>query len=365
MLSLFDQAVARAEPLVLATVIRTGGSTYSKAGAQMLIAADGESAGLLSGGCLEADLMEHARAVLTVGAAKRVHYDSGAVEDPVFGLGSGCEGAMDILLQRLDAASGWQPMKRLTAAWRRQHSEALLLVVQSAESVVPAGSGLFLGDGMSFGMPSAANAIQADLQGIAASMLQSGGSRLLGRILPGIELFALQQPAPARILVLGGGADAQPVVDFAVALGWQVTLVDHRSYYARRERFPGAAAVLGGGPAALAQLLMATVTGSSPYAAAIVMSHHLSSDRDYLQELAHTEIPFVGLLGPPARRERLLTALGDSAARLRGRLRAPVGLDLGAASPEAIALAIVAEIQGTMTGRVQMGPMSTRQPGGT
>ena len=86
------------EPLVLATVVRTGGSTYAKPGAQMLIAADGEYAGLLSGGCLEGDLREHARDVAATGKARIVSYDLRSTTDQLFGLGAGCEGAMDVLL---------------------------------------------------------------------------------------------------------------------------------------------------------------------------------------------------------------------------------------------------------------------------
>ena len=89
---------------MLATVIRTGGSTYAKPGAQMLIAADGEYAGLLSGGCLEGDLREHARDVAASGEARIVSYDLRSTTDQLFGLGAGCEGAMDILLTRVSAA---------------------------------------------------------------------------------------------------------------------------------------------------------------------------------------------------------------------------------------------------------------------
>ena len=101
------------EPLVLATVIRTGGSTYAKPGAQMLIAADGEYAGLLSGGCLEGDLREHAREVAASGQARIVSYDLRSTTDQLFGLGAGCEGAMDVLLVRECrlARCDWQPSR--------------------------------------------------------------------------------------------------------------------------------------------------------------------------------------------------------------------------------------------------------------
>src|SRR4249919_2651810 len=100
LLPLYDRARLTNEPLVLATVVRTSGSTYAKPGAQMLIASDGEYAGLLSGGCLEGDLREHARLVAGTGAARIVSYDMRSQDDTLFGLGAGCEGAMDILLTR-------------------------------------------------------------------------------------------------------------------------------------------------------------------------------------------------------------------------------------------------------------------------
>ena len=103
LLPLFERARALDQPLVLATVIRTGGSTYAKPGAQMLIAADGEYAGLLSGGCLEGDLREHARAVAASGSGRIVSYDLRSTTDQLFGLGAGCEGAMDVLLTRVSA----------------------------------------------------------------------------------------------------------------------------------------------------------------------------------------------------------------------------------------------------------------------
>src|SRR6188768_5456 len=110
LLPLYDRARLANEPLVLATVVRTGGSTYAKPGAHMLIARDGEYAGLLSGGCLEGDLRVHASEVAASGAARIVSYDLRSTTDQLFGLGAGCEGAMDILLTRIAADRDWQPL---------------------------------------------------------------------------------------------------------------------------------------------------------------------------------------------------------------------------------------------------------------
>lgn len=365
LLPLFERERAQGRHMVLATVVRTDGPTYTKPGAHLLIAANGEFAGLVSGGCLEGDLSAHSRSVLDSGRAKLVRYDMRGPDDLLFGMGSGCEGAMDILLQRLDAGQSWQPMTRLADAWRAQRAESLLLVVQCQDPALPAGSGVFAADGAAFGV-SAPSAALISLRARAAQMLPDGHSHYLSQLMPDLALLALRQPPPPRLLLLGAGPDAQPVVELAVFLGWQVIVVDHRSHYAQASRFPGAAAVLDGGPAAASDLLARRSNGAphagTSFTAAIVMSHHLANDLAYLRALSPSDVPYIGLLGPRIRRERLLADLGEHAALLRPRLRAPVGLDLGAVTPEAIALSIIAEIQATLAVGATMKPMGLNEP---
>jgi xanthine dehydrogenase accessory factor len=355
LLPLFEELRAQSSAMVWAVVTKTAGPTYAKAGAQMLIAPDGRYAGLLSGGCLEGDLAEHARGVLVSGLARLVTYDMRTPDDLLFGLGSGCEGAMDILLVRLDAARDWQPLSRLAAAWRGRHSEEALLVVTSRNANLPAGAGVFPRDGRMFGDAPAVADI-GTVSEAAERSLPEHLTELLAGPLPDVEVLRLSQAPPPQILVLGAGPDAQPVVALATQLGWSVTVIDHRSHYARIENFPGASAVLDGGPAVTDRML----GGAARIAAAVVMSHHFSSDLAYLGMLAHSDVPYIGLLGPAVRRERLLFQLGAESDRLAGRLRAPVGLNLGADTPESIALAIVAEIHAVLAGRDDTGSMSDR-----
>ena len=120
LLPMFERARSERAPLVLATVVATRGSTYRKAGAQMLIGAGGRYEGILSGGCLEGDLAAHAASVLETGAPKLVRYDNGGDDDLLWGLGAGCEGGMDVWLVRLDPAANWEPFAR----WRSASSSA-------------------------------------------------------------------------------------------------------------------------------------------------------------------------------------------------------------------------------------------------
>jgi xanthine dehydrogenase accessory factor len=166
------------------------------------------------------------------------------------------------------------------------------------------------------------------------------------------KIFGLAHALPPRVLLLGAGPDTLPIVDFAARLGWKVTLIDHRSAYAQASRFPTAERVVHSRPDELSG-----VFETRGFDAAVVMSHHLPSDLAYLQWLAKTEIPYVGLLGPAIRREKLLADMGTDANLLRPRLRAPVGLAIGGRAPESIALAIVAEIHAFVHGS-EGGPFS-------
>jgi xanthine/CO dehydrogenase XdhC/CoxF family maturation factor len=162
----------------------------------------------------------------------------------------------------------------------------------------------------------------------------------------GMDLWVGVIPPPLRLLLLGGGPDARPVAELAAFLGWHVTVVDHRSSYLDPRRFPAGTRLVESD----AEEVAAAVELDS-YAAAIVMSHHLDSDLHYLRALASSAVRYVGLLGPAARREKLLNDLGDPAPALRTRLRAPVGLDIGGRTPEAIALSIIGEVHAATAGR--------------
>ncbi|HEX6638852.1 MAG TPA: XdhC family protein [Steroidobacteraceae bacterium] len=329
LLALFERNRESCQPLVLCTVISTAGSTYAKPGAQMLIAADGEYAGLLSGGCLEGDLREHARAVAASGQPQLVSYDLRSSTDQLFGLGAGCEGAMDILLTRVSVAEAWQPLAHLAQCTRAGRICRFGLVTASNDAAWPRGMAL-----VDPAMPALRDALAAHTS-TTATLDQ-----------PPIELFVVAVAPPPRMLLAGAGPDARPVATLAAFLGWDVLVVDHRASYLDPVKFPPGIALLESRAAEVANRI-----GLDDFAAAVVMSHHLESDLQYLRSLAHSRVPYVGLLGPAARREKLLGDLGEDAALLRTRLRAPVGLDIGGRSPESIALSIVGEVHAALAGR--------------
>jgi xanthine dehydrogenase accessory factor len=332
---LLQRATETRTECVLATLVATAGSTYRKPGARMLIMADGSYLGLLSGGCLEADLKLHAQEVMNSGVPRAIEYDMRGPDDILFGIGAGCEGVMRVLLER--AGAGSAAAAALEAAGRSTRvgaSTALVSVHESAD--------------LPLGTFDAVPPLPPALIQVAAQSVRDSASRGMDWENDGRRARAFVQflAPPPHLLICGAAPDAQPVAGAARALGWRVTVVDHRPAYAVTADFPGARVLLCD-PSALRQQVAVEQCH-----AAVVMSHHFFSDASYLRELAQAGVPaYVGLLGPEARRVRLAQELGPAAEQLKSRLRGPVGIDIGAVTPEGIALAIVAQIHAWLAGR--------------
>lgn len=355
LLPLFARERRAGRALALGVLVHTSGSTYQKPGALILIAAGGDYAGLISGGCLEGDLREHALAVIADGRARDVHYDLSGPDELLWGLGLGCDGSMRILILRVGPENDWQPLHYLREALWAQQPAAIGLVCASTQAQVPVGS-LALPLALSATPPALASPAVQSALAQAATATQGGWLAAPDRAW---ELFLVPLSLPPRILILGAGPDAVPVVDIATRLNWKVTLFDHRAAYASDAHFPAAEEVVQGHPEEL--------PGKLPlggFHAAVIMSHHLPSDQTYLRLLAGTSVPYIGLLGPPGRRDRLLDELGAEAPKLHGRLHSPVGLPLGGRTPEAIALAIIAQIHAALyagsTPAAQLSPATAR-----
>ena len=339
----FDAWRAGGEPMVLATVYETIGSTYSKAGHRILIAASGQYQGLVSGGCLEGDLAERSRAVLESKQAAAVTYDMRGEADELFGLGVGCNGLIRVLLQPLLGSQDYQPFAAIAQHLLANRPAAVATVIESARPGVAPGATLIV----QAGSRSAWNLDQAVADGLAEEcerILRSGQTHYAKDESGLGVLYANLKPVP-RLLLLGAGLDAVPLVNMAADLGWRVTVVDHRPAYLERGGFERAERAVHVVPRTLAEQVPL-----AEFDAIIVMSHHLVTDRTYLSQLADASARYIGILGPPARKERLLAGLEETGAALRARLKGPVGLDIGADSPESIALSILAELQATLSG---------------
>ncbi len=336
------------ERSVLATVVETSGSVYRCAGAQMLILGSGRRVGSISGGCLENDVCE--RALESIGAsAQVVVYDARSDEDLLWGLGLGCNGAVKVLIETLTANS--ETVISFIADCRQQnHSGIIATVYESELPDVAVGSRLTLdGNGLLSSTFQNKQLLEKVLAAAhtAQSIQHSTNQKYsfaLGNVAVRIELV---QP-PYSLVVFGAGQDAFPVVQFGKALGWDVTVCDRRMAGANSARFLLADRQLALHPKeALGHL------GLGARTAVVIMSHHYFDDLEALRVLAPSPIEYIGLLGPRQRTQKLLSELeaeGICTDHLK-HLYAPVGLDIGAETPEAIALAILAEIQAVFANR--------------
>jgi molybdenum cofactor cytidylyltransferase len=253
---------------------------------------------------------------------------------------------MDVWLVRLNPATDWEPFATLSRCFEQRVRARYAFVLESGVPALPIGSTLWVDGGPAppRGLPEQLTcflAAQAGTDPAAATAGIVALDDLRLRVFIGVAGIARE------LLLIGGGPDAIPVVELGATLGWRVTVADHRPAYADPARFPRARRVLLTTPPQLQQHV-----DLAQFDAAVVMSHHIATDLAALGGLATTPIPYVGLLGPAARRSRLLADLGTAtAAKFGARLHAPVGLELGGRDPASIALAIIAEIQAHLHGK--------------
>jgi len=301
-------------PQALATLVSVEGSSYRRVGARLLINKDGVGLGSISGGCLESDVIERAKAVIENGQAQVAVYNTTDENDLVWGTGTGCNGVVRILIERLPPQPPW--VKTLRQNLVARTTTRLGIVWESTNAKL-------LGT--------------HDLAAIA------------GRLPAESVVFEDEVTPPVQLLIYGAGDDAQPLARMAKELGWQVDVADARPAFATAARFPGADKV------SVLQPENAASVPLDAWTVAVLMTHRYRDDVALLRALLPRDLPYLGLLGPKKRAEKILAELAANGfaltAAMRARLHAPVGLDLGGDSPETVALAMLAEIQSRLAGR--------------
>lgn len=340
-----------ADNYVIATVVHTEGHAYRRAGARVLLKNGRKIFGTVSGGCLEEGIADDANRMGAGVRAKRVDYDSRAPGDLIWGTATGCGGLVSILLQRWDTR---------TADLFRWIDERL-----SARRPVLLASVINKGDpqlGQQIAMDTSGEIlsqvnsipIQAAVMSRTAELLSESNERsnryqhrtcVAGRA----ELLLEYVPPPTSLVIIGAGDDARPVVDCAKRLGWSVTVIDHRPAYVDRKRLPLADHLLLTKPDSYLELLH-----PDPWTVAVVMTHNWRQDATAVAALARFDLPYVGIIGNAVRTETILATLAarnGSRAGMKASFYYPAGLDIGAQTPDEIALSLVAEIQAVLSSR--------------
>ncbi|AXC09586.1 Xanthine and CO dehydrogenases maturation factor, XdhC/CoxF family [Acidisarcina polymorpha] len=350
LVQLWKSMRANREEGALATVIRVAGSSYRKPGARMMITRSGLRVGTVSGGCLEGEVSKKIW-WLTEGGPAVKDYNTAYDDDSQANHGLGCDGVVSLLLERTSEASG--VLEALRVAVEERTPSAIVTVVSTDSADVPVGSRLIITSSQD--LPPATG-ISAELERLllpmALDVLESAQSSTASMTLAGkaFEVCGEYVAPPAALFVFGAGDDAQPLAKLAAEMGWEVSIADGRSNLSSQARFPTAQRV--------AILSLDDPLKDLPIApgdAAVVLTHSYQQDFAILRHLLPLPLGYLGVLGPKRRTMRIV----DEIARLTGvdrrealgTLRSPVGLDLGAGSPEIIALSIIAEIQAALTQR--------------
>ncbi len=323
--------VAEGNRAALATVVRISGSAYRRPGAKLLIEESGFTHGGVSGGCLETDVRAQGLEVLRGAAPRMLHYETSSDEETLWGLGLGCEGAVDVYLQRIDRPWMEGPGKQMLDLASSGVPFAPVTIVRGPLE----GRTLVLAKGALAGSSGSA-ALDQELSRRAGPMLEGDGGAALVEWGEQAAFVDILRPPP-RLFVFGAGDDARPLVSLAAAAGFEVTVVDHRPAYLTQERFPPPAKLVRRRPS---EGVAGLPFGISRRNFVVVQTHALAHDRDWVRALADQPLAYLGLLGPRVRKEQVIGELPVDGEKLF----APVGLDLGADGPEQVAISIVAEM---------------------
>ncbi|MDQ8161648.1 MAG: XdhC family protein [Gemmatimonadota bacterium] len=374
------QAARPAVPLALATLVQVDGSSYRQPGARVLVDAEGRVlAGAISGGCLEGDVAARAAAVCASGRGVRLTYDLQADLETIWGFGAACEGVAHLLLEPLPDPS-WLGEVETIRAQRRNGAVLTVLEGDSGRSgaVLEGAASGGTWRPIGHGTPWSAGPEMLAAAGAAASTAQRTGQAVLHDG-PGAatQLFVEPLVAPIALHVIGAGRGAEAFAHFAQTLGWGVTVIDHRPAVLAGLPLPAGVAtqVVRADDAAALAAVVAALPHDGRTAVAL-LSHQFAVDSAWLAALLPLPLAYVGVLGSRKRAAQLLAAVEAQLAaqgtaltdRMRHRLHAPIGLDLGGETPASIALSAVAEIEAVIHGRPagflreRQSPIHTRTP---
>jgi xanthine dehydrogenase accessory factor len=356
----FDEADKRGERCALATVVSVEGSSYRRPGARMLVCERGASTGTISAGCLESDVIEHAKRVIQTGEAKLVEYDTTSTSDEMaWGLGLGCNGIVRVLVEPLASGSIYVEAMRRSC---ELHAAPVMVVTvyqhtpsEPAAARIETGARLFIFEEGEASREKLSDRVASVLEGEVRELSRRGetsGASVIEVNGVAMKVFMETLLPPVPLVIFGAGHDVLPVVELARGLGWQTEIVDPQARPASRSRFAVADKVTLARPEEVGAQVRIT-----PRALTLLMSHNYAHDLALLRFLLASPARYIGVMGPRKRTERMLSELaaGEDTSRLEeaglARLHSPAGLDIGANAPAEIALSIVAEMRAVIDGR--------------
>jgi xanthine/CO dehydrogenase XdhC/CoxF family maturation factor len=347
----FKEAQKHNKQTALATVVHVHGSSYRQAGARMLVTEDGQLTGAISGGCLEGDALRKALHVMNQQKPMLVTYDTTDEDDAKLGVGLGCNGIIQILIEPVNPDNALNPVALLERVLSKRQKAVIVTVfsLENRKGLQPGSCLLQLETGeafTTFTSPQLETKLLADCKETLATQASS-----VKEVRNGEDTFTafieLLMP-PVSLVVIGAGNDVIPLTQMAGILGWRMTIVDGRANYATAARFPLAHNIVVAKPEKA--ITNIEVDNQTVF---LLMTHNYNYDLAILRQLLDTSAVYTGILGPRKKLERMLKELRDEGRELSedqtSKIYAPVGLEIGAEAAEEIALSILAEIKAVLT----------------
>src|SRR5436190_2655855 len=341
----YDEAHKLGKQTALATVVHVEGSSYRRPGARMLIEDDGQLTGAISGGCLEGDALRKALLVMNEKRSKLVTYDTMDDDDAKFGVGLGCNGIIQVLIEPIDETNPNNPLKFLkTINEKRQQSVLVTLFSLQNKKDPQYGTCLLIKEDKTIvnTTPVLKDVLIHDAEEVMINQVSSFKNYISND--HDLTAFIEVIKPPVSIIIIGAGNDVMPVVNMAEILGWETTVVDGRANYAKQERFASACQVLVSKPENVLEQI-----AIDEHTVFLLMTHNYNYDMAMLRQLLQKNVQYIGMLGPKKKRERMLNELKEEGSNFTEQqlsvLHSPVGLDIGAETSEEIALSILAEIK--------------------
>jgi len=346
----FDEAQQQGKQTALATVVHLDGSSYRRPGARMLITDEGQLTGAISGGCLEGDALRKALLVMSQQRSMLVTYDTMDEDDAKFGIGLGCNGIIQVLIEPINPGEPDNPIQllRIVAEKREKAVVVTLFSLENKKDTQP-GTRLLLKENY---QQERNTPLKEILVKDGMKTLREGRSVFRTYQTESQSLTAfieLVEPA-VSLIAIGAGNDVVPLIAMAEILGWETTVIDGRPAYAKKERFVPSCQVLVSKPEnVISQIEIDNRT------VFVLMTHNYNYDMAMLHQLLIKNVIYVGMLGPKKKLDRILGELRDQGASFTeeqlASVHSPVGLDIGAETSEEIALSILSEIKAVLSGK--------------
>jgi len=342
----YEAADKQGKKTALATVVQVDGSAYRRPGARMLVTEDGELTGAISGGCLEGDALRKAQNVIFQQKAMLITYDTTDEDDQKFGVGLGCNGIIHVLIEPIVAENTFNPIYLLKMSQVNREVKVLLTAFNlQNKRDAQIGTRILFKKEISIPEDDFSDFNISKLVKRDVIHVFDNKYNLIAHY-PEVDVFLEYINPPVQILLFGAGNDTIPLVKMAALLGMETILIDGRKNYATEQRFPDAKEII---VAKASEALDNIIADSNTVA--LLMTHNFEYEAIALEKLLFLSLPYIGILGPKKKtlklKERLL-GNGLDVDKLSTNIFAPIGLDLGAETPEEIALSVLAEIQAVL-----------------